>query len=543
MANTQAYKRVGDQRRPITPKKTLEMMLCVLITNADAFVSVNGLLSPKHFEDVSPHLSVIWNAVTQLYAENNELPDQHMIATTVAALVDDDPDAMDDEGLDAVNSFLAYAYELNSKSHLATNKVYADWAIRQVQRFLEERLAIRVSTELITAYNVIDNLPLKSQQIADEANRIAEISVGEQLIAYPSDWLEDPEASTIRISTGLPYFDKYMRGGIARGEVASLMGPYGAGKSTFAYMLGVNWARRSYVESCLNPDLRPEVSFVISYEDRLYEMRQRGLGYAAELPVDTATALSQPDVRNHLSTRDHLKEYERERFADAIQRGEPVLGEQERIQHAVQIINQHMVYLDMTGYTKPGVGGGGLNEIARVISQELRKRNARCGMVIIDYVGAMVKRYMATNNSPIAELRHYIQSTPGDARSRIANVFDCPVWLFHQLTGAANNLKSGVVASHTEAAEAKNYAENLNWSFSLGQPNERSLAILACTKHRGAKAMPPSVIRIDGNMYTIICADAKYMVNPRGKTIVDRADAAAAVRSGISPFESQSRQG
>ena len=190
----------------------------------------------------------------------------------------------------------------------------------------------------------------------------------------------------------------------------------------------------------------------------------------------------------------------------------------------MKLFNKRLIALDLTGADKqrPGQGYGYIPEIARLIKAELRKRgpHAKAIQVVIDYVGAMAKQHMAAENIDLGQLRHYIGNAPILSRNMLANEFDCPVWLIHQLSAQANKKGSGATFDYTDAAECGSFAENLDFCLVIGKPTLAGLCQLANTKHRRTGGTSAKIVQIKGHLNKVIWQPNK-VVDPISHSIQD----------------------
>ncbi len=182
------------------------------------------------------------------------------------------------------------------------------------------------------------------------------------------------------------------------------------------------------------------------------------------------------------------------------------------------LLKKHLIILDMTGGDEQhrGAGSGYIAEISSRIKAELRGHgpDATCRLTVIDYLGAMAKRHLAVANKDVDELRHWVANAPLEAKNQIAAKYNCPVWLMHQFSGAANAKAPGAQYHHTDAAESKSFAENLDFSFAVGAPNAMGLCQFLTTKHRRTGHQPTQIIQIQGEMSTVIYAGHLYTLDP-----------------------------
>lgn len=510
------------KRRPVLAESKKELMMTVLLRNEDAYKATREILKPEHFGEFDRGYALTWHIAGDFFTDHDALPEFEILKAEVEAACESNPTLLNDAEYDKLSDFLSFAFDKDSFDRdVTTDRANGDWAIKTAKKFLDERLAARMKEAIQSKDMIPVNLPEVMSRFAAEAEQIAAVSTEVDFDPFADNWHQT--ASIKLFSTGIPIFDNFLGGGHAPGEVYGLMGPYGSCKTTMASMLVVEGAKAFYEEHLLDPSQPPKIAFVVCYEARKAEMRNRTLGYAAKIRRSTLESLD-PEKSLELagfSTSGKLKKYEKRMWRKDIANGKNVKGELDRALAVMPWLRRHMVILDMTGHETKGVGNNGVKEIAQVITNVCRQRKARCGVAVVDYIGAMVKRYMAGNEIDTSELRHLIGSAPLTLKSQVADVFDCPVWALHQLSGEANSYGSAVLADHTNAAEAKNFGENLDFNLVVSKPQDvDAVALLGCTKHRRQPGKTHAIIQVDGAMNRILGADAKFMLNAHMKKIM-----------------------
>jgi RecA/RadA recombinase len=361
--------------------------------------------------------------------------------------------------------------------------------------------------------------------IKEFAGRVAEYeAVGVPLEPlFPDEWAH--QCASPRIMTGLPFFDDFLGGGHEPGEVIGLLAPFGSCKTTLAVQLAVEAAKTAFAD--LEAGGPRRVAFIGGYEESKADMQRRILSYAASIPIDRLRVMTALEA---LSTSENLQPYEL-KYARQLQRRGVMqfVGEQERAAAAISWLNDHLVYLDFQGGDQIAGGSNGLSGVASRVSQILGERDAQAAIIVIDYVGAMVRRQMAAGSGSAAsdaqQLRHRIAEVPFQAKQLLARSFRCPVWLNLQLSGRANSLGSSAKITHTDAAESRSVAENLDFCFTIGSPDSQQLARLTCTKHRRRPPSPNTVIRIRGAMSKVV-ASSHHVIDPDTDRIVPSAHVA-----------------
>jgi RecA/RadA recombinase len=413
-----------------------------------------------------------------------------------------------------LEAWLDEAYDTTLKPPFHSGK-YTKWGQKALRRFLEERLARRIASTVVRDDRVVLDLPGMVDVFQDEADKIAQIGAGTAGATFTEGW--DKQGGIKMRPTSVSFLDDFLGGGHAPGECYGLLGPFGSCKTTTGLMLAVNACEAAAEEEADQDwDGKRSLAFFVSYEARLdNEIRLRTLSYAAEIRRNSLETMGSDGLAG-LSDADNLKKYEQKKYKTDILDGEYVKGEQERAASAIERLNRHLRVLDMTGYDENarGAGGGYIKEIARRISAELRKeKNAKVAIVVVDYVGAMVKRHLAAAEKDDNALRHLITGAGLSARNLLADQFNCPVWLLHQLSGQANEKSPGAKLDHTNSAESKSFAENLDFAFVVGKLTDDNLCQIVCSKHRRTGGHDAKVLKVVGEFNVVEDRSTEFFVN------------------------------
>jgi hypothetical protein len=515
------------ERRQIVNSRKKELMMACLIQNENAFRAVQDALDPTHFDRYNAGYAVVWRVVKGYYEEFGYLPEFEWVVTEMESVIDEDPDLMNDSEIESLDEFLTWAYDPKSFKHsMETNVQYGEWAAKTASRFLEERLTLQLQEQTQVEDTFPVNMPELLAKHVQEIESAASITGGQVNTFFPDGW--DTKRTFDISTTRISFLDEFLGGGTVGGEVYGILGPFGSCKTTLAVMLVVEAAikARTTVRKSDFKGKRP-LLFIASYEGRRDEMQNRALGYAGKIARESIETMKN---LNDLSKADALKNYERKIFGKKIRKGLKVSGELGRARGAIKWLNEFVVVLDMTGSDPDmrGAGNGYIKEISQLISTQLRIRGDHyCAGVVIDYVGAMVERHMEAHDITDDQRRHLIRGAGLKSKSNIADVFNCPVWLMHQLTGDANSRSVAARMHHTDAAECKSFAENLDFAFVLGVPNADNMCTLACTKHRRQPHMDTAVVRIDGGMNRVKSTNGRYVLDANTKKIISAENASA----------------
>ena len=501
--------------REVVSASDKEIMLAVLIRNAEVFELFKDTLEHADFSEADFANAAIWQIIKKYHADFGQLPMCGILTACLRTEIENNPGLLPDEGIEEAEALIETAFDDIGrwKTDLSTSQEYAEWAITTVKRFHAERMAAKVHKNTIPRMQVLEDLPGFLEASRQATEEVAAIGVSATGSLFPKGW--DKSGGINVFSTGLTFLDTFLAGGHAPKEVYGVLGPFGSCKTTLAVMLVVEACRQAHQHFMETDEM--QYVFLVSYEASQQELRNRVLSYAAQIRRTSLETMDDQGLAA-LSTAKNLRSYEEELFQTALQAGNKILGERGRVKRAIKWLKKHLIVLDMSGgdENRRGAGGGYIAEIAMTIKSELRGRgpDAKCRLVVIDYVGAMVKRHLATANKDLEELRHLITGAPLTAKTQIAVKYDCPVWMMHQISGKANEKSPGAQYHHTDAAESKSFGENVDFSFSLGKPNAAGLCQILATKHRRTKELPAQIIQIDGEMCTVVDAGDNYVLDP-----------------------------
>lgn len=526
--NSNQFKKPADptvvaKQAPLTTNAKNTLLAC-LTRSQDAFEQAYGRVTEDHFSDSEQHLKLAWSLLCKIYDEIGELPNRDIFMSEAQDLLDSaDKGAHTEEDVVTLEAWIDWTYD----PAIVTTKLEAKdmtWITSRLRRLLREQLVIDLHNKVVNNGRVVTSLGPMLDSYQEKAASIESLTTEKTSVAFPEGW--DKTAGIKIYSTSIDCLDKFTNNGDAAGEVYGLMGPFGSCKTTVAVMRAVEAARTSHaMENSPDWDGVTRLSFMFSYEARLDELRQRIISYAAGIPRDSVESMGTTG-KEMLSTAQSLKPYELADQHTSVETGSLVQGEQERMDEVIPWLNKYLRIIDMTGHAEgnKGAGNGYIEEIAAKIKNELLSETdlkLQPFVVVVDYVGIMCKRYLAAKNKDESQLTNLVTAAGGRAANLIAKRFNCAVWLLHQLNGESNSKSAGTMNKHTDAANSKSFAENLDFAIQFGTPTIDGLCQVVCTKHRRFKAMPPMVIRIVGEFNKIEPADSKYKINASTGKIED----------------------
>ena len=317
------------------------------------------------------------------------------------------------------------------------------------------------------------------------------------LSTYPPDLIPEDLSCFFRtkdrVATGIPFLDLYMNGGMEPGEVYTVLGSTGSGKT----LLGLQLTYSTMLAAPAND----EVALFYSYELPRDVLIARVVSMVSTIPISRLQAI-----------------YDDPTLAGEI--GQP--DEFDKIHRAVAFLNKYCYFRDFSGEQVDGkvYGGGGIPEITADIESILQE-GRRVRSIVIDWSLAMIRREISAGRKSHDRIVHYLASFVQDFAIQVARKYNCAVWIFHQLSAEASKRSLHHVPDHTDAEWCKSFANYAWYSFSLSREDvETHLQYIACTKARRSMLRPPTVIRkTDYLAFAEVGGDYKFIpgVGIRGR--------------------------
>ncbi len=306
-----------------------------------------------------------------------------------------------------------------------------------------------------------------------------------------SKWLVGEETGV----TGIDFLDQYLPHSQPANLVYGLLGPIGVGKSTLGAMIAVEGAKKEYARRLAGSTSGTWV--IVNFDGSETDVLERIVSHGAKISRSQRYRRS---IQENLSRiwANHL--YELKRKEELPQAKGILFGETERLRYfTAHLWNQelHLLHLASEGISRA-------EPLVQTISGHIERlvQHRRIAGVVIDYVGMAVREYVG-HDSPYWELSHEICSFVSDSREQIAERWDCPVWLVHQLNGAANQNRPGIVQHHNDASECRRFGEGLDACFTLGTRDSQTAAFqIACTKSP-TEPPGPTILQFDPDFATL----------------------------------------
>lgn len=166
-------------------------------------------------------------------------------------------------------------------------------------------------------------------------------------------------------------------------------------------------------------------------------------------------------------------------------------------------LKEHFFLLDLSGSDEfPNAGYGYIPEMASYLTRLRQQHDIGFHSVYLDYAGLAVSRHMAvaTGRSDENAYRKMLKEHGDKMRIQIAAKFKTTAWSLHQIKGDKGKSRPTNLLHHTDAAETKDFAENMAVCGCLGTADQRT----GCrrfwwskVRYRPNEEVPPVTLQID----------------------------------------------
>lgn len=506
------------QGRPLLSPEMRSRVLGYILRRYDLFLQAKDLLTIHHF-DTEPELAALWSIVLDYHEQHNRLPGEEILLVELFERRRDSL-TLPASAIQRAVDMLAHVFALDE------SKIDVAWAAARLQHLLYDHLATETTRAITTLYGVPTDGAGWAEKIYSQSQLIAGVTTGTPPSIFGSEdendtsWMVQPK---IIEPTGVGFVDHYLDGGPARGEVHLVLGPTGSCKTRLVTQLVETEIRAMAAQARAQPDAPPGVSVYAHYELKGPEVMQRFLSCAASVPLKT---LERASSLGCYSTSQSLKDYERTLFQREISAGLPVLGEQERLKAAREILRRHLVTFDMTGSDNLSVGTRGHDElIGRVRSYFKAHPTFRPATIVVDYIGAMVERQINAEGRDDRDRRNLVGRMPLHLRNLMAVPLDCKVWVLQQVASAQSSMPVTTLPKRSDAADAKNLADNCDSCLVLSNPNAQNLCLIANDKPRRTGRYEPKILHIHPVYSWVEDVSEQYQTEARSKSILSKEEA------------------
>lgn len=517
-------KPVGPPRRKtVTPSQTWKIFKA-LARAQTAFASCRAILTPEVARSISDVYYAYYSVLCDFYDANGGLPSFQFLKDGVDEFVAAHPELLTEHEQEELIELVDQAWSEGPEHEAqAEDPACIKFLIGQVKLLYQDHVARKIRDTLVD--DAMGLVPLDMTAVLSEyQSKIQQSqSMGGHAVVelFPPGW-ENQEPPVLR-PLGVDLFDQYMGGGLGDGEVMLFIAPTGSCKSVVTCMMAALFSKQcQQIHAAMNFVGPAPTVLLVSYEEPVEELRVRILAILARIPRDRACLplhklydTFMPDEQKH-----NLDWYERKEFADQILN--PNLAgaksERQRVKEAAEQIKHYIRIIPFTGKERLERGGdfgcGGVQEIVSNIAMFRRELAIIPYFILIDHLAAMVANMQ--ENTPKVDafwLRNTLKNTPRLLQQHLAQPLGCPVFLTHQVAGAACRMQPTTAIDHTFGEDCKSVAQYCNFAFWAGNVGVKdSMTLFGCSKHRRNKPMENSRVFVDGAYNRIKDVSKQYVV-------------------------------
>jgi len=522
---------VAYSQRPIVVESAvdstaIEFLLIVCGTNKPMFAEASRQLQASYFRDDEILLSLTWAAISASWNQYGGVTYESLVYVVQQELGNNPAIVL----MAQQNQALFIRNEYGLLYAVANPSVTTGGPNAELARTILRRLIIARGV-FSPVRRIINNAGMQSvpvdlfgvlqaaTRLHSEANTLSDLPVVEMAPEFGTAINTQLELTP----TGTTFMDTAL-GGQRAGEVYGLLGPTGGGKTTMGVHLAISNASLCWFMAQQN-NTRPKISIYVTAEESAVLLRPKVWSGFFRIPRDR---VSVPDPFTNMTTQATLLPYERED-----QRGQPhVLSERERYELRRPILTACFRVLDISGSVEyPNAGTGYIDEIEAHISRLVESLdNVEVSMVVIDYAGLVVERHMHANGMDEGKRTPLLKYFGSRVRQQIAERFQCPVWVLHQLNGEIGKSAPTRRLKHTDAADSKSFAENMAVCGVLGVADPVTgcrMFNFSKTRNRANENVAPAILKIHPEFALMVDVSSQYVVSDSGAGFLSATEAAA----------------
>jgi len=413
---------------------------------------------------VDPCSTFIWTVLRDCRMDTNSYPTRPLIELEVNGRLDmmlGFEDSFKEQVRDTVNNIYSIGKENTS--------------VEIGRTFLEAALQELLTSDWADKIHQLGTIDEMRKYVNEVTADMASLACDGQALSKP---LQNPEAylvRKVRSIFGVRVLDLATGGGLAPGEVLGLLGPTGGGKTVLA--VGMLCERA----------LRGKHVMLASYEQK-----------------------TEGDVMERICTymtKENIDNFRDKAYAELDQ------DLKDKVEEQKSKYGQFVTVLDLAQGNR---GTGGAEEVTQYIEEQI-EAGEKPTLVIIDWLGSMIQRYLAENGLASDQYRHvghqFIDKLSGHARQHGYSVV-----INHQLRTDAARSSAYSKPKVTDAFEFRAFSFFMDGCLCLGTLDTDTKVGWLCMDKFRRGATNDLMVRLDGEHVRFEPATG-YVTDHRGKFI------------------------
>lgn len=443
----------------------LDILMVHLVRSMPVLTLAVGKLKINDFDEVTERgHQLIWGIVMDFYSDHKVLIPESILHAEIDSWTVNSPGYFTEEMKVALHG------QVRGIFAVPQHDMIDSYALNVLSSLLFQR---RVEPQLAAAIQQRGDVKAMLNKIQTETTACEVSRAG--FIEPFADTSEPALAITPKQSTGIPFMDALLNGGVKPKETYGLIAPSSGGKTTLSNQLAIAYASQGLH------------TYVFSYEEAVDD------DYL--IPVYACAArIPRQKLEKGIKSLDELDQVERDGFLNAR-----------------KLLKSHLHYVDMSGKYKNG--NGGVEEIDSYLTVA-RDSGKAASCYIVDWFLPLLKRRQPTWE--LARGQHWedrsFAQTLIDQLKQLSTRHCCWGWINHQ-TAPAQSTKTRVL-EWTDAAEFKSFSWYLNACFALSTLDNNNIGSLKISKSRRTEKTH-QVVRLDGTYATFVAMGPDYSWNSK----------------------------
>ena len=413
---------------------------------------------------VEPHANFIWSVLRDCYNQTGTHP--------TPAFIETETDSRLQNLMGLEEGFKQTTMQILSTA-IGFGAANTSYEIGNM--YLETAISETFMTDWVSNLSSLGSLEEMKEYVNGISADMAVLSSSGDARVKP---LQTPEKFLVhkeRHEFGVRVLDLITGKGLADGEILGLLGPTGGGKTVFAVGMLCEGA------------LRHKHTILASYEQPTEgDIMERICAYITGEPIDKFRDKEMQDLPQDL---------------------------QDRIKEATDKYGEYITFLDLSS---GGKGAGGADELITEIDKQI-ERGEKPRLLVIDWLGAMVQRYLAETGTDSSAYRHIAHQFIDRIRVH-AQTHGYSVVITHQLSTQKARASVYSKPNATDAFEFKAFSYYMDGCVCLGTLDPETRVGWLCIDKFRRGAVNDLMIRLDGAHVRFEMASG-YTTDHRGRFI------------------------
>jgi hypothetical protein len=464
-------------RSPIN-QEHLIIIFGILVNNRNLFVRVKPLLKPELLNQPGEEFHAAFlRMLTAVHDETGQMPHRHV---ALAEMIGQARDPYSQFSEHTVQHEIEVIYGFTQGVPPTVLQSTENAALGYIEQILIERRVVAQARNLLlnSTGQALHNPSEVFEAFDRSVKEVRRLTASSIITSVPT--IQRRSNNYVPMDHDTDFINALTKGGFQRKTVNGLFGVYGGCKTTVATQTVASRINMEWSKYLRNE--KHEIVVFANCEGAPFEISYRVLSFLAKIP--------QRSVKDHFNDVCPLRDYIPQDPNDYQNKWNIPLTEVQRLDEAIPKIEKFLKIIDFSGST-PGsesMGKSYVDDIEVAVDNYCQDSGLGVSYFVLDYGKAFARRYMAANNIPMDNIRHYLGRLPDAVRRQVADKFDCAALVLQQMNKQALSKQAGTLLSHVDSSEASDFGENCHFCVTLSSPmkdmNDKTIINMNLSKAR-----------------------------------------------------------